>query len=184
MKSMFALLFTAALVACGSKSSPPPAAPTPTPPPPAETHETTPPVASAGSAEQAKPPEADKPAPPKSDARADALAAETAAYEKAKPVFEKYCASCHTKAGKKSGKKKLEHFDMDTYPFGGEHTAFIGVHIRDVLGLTGKKATMPKGKPGSVKGDELATIKAWTDAWEAAENAGAHPPHGPDADKD
>ena len=173
MKVLFALL-AAALVACGSKSTPP-ASPTP---PPAEPRET-PPPAPTTSTEPAKPPDA-----PKTDAKADALAAETAAYEKAKPVFGKYCAACHTKAGKKSAKKKLDHFDMDTYPFGGEHTAFIGDHIRGVLGLSGKKATMPDDKPGSVKGDDLATIKAWTDAWEAAEKAGAHPPHGEDPDKD
>ena len=171
------LLVVAALAACGSKSQPPPAAPAAPAP---ESHETQP--SAAGGAEPAK--EAEKPAAPASDAKADALAAETAAYEQAKPVFEKYCSMCHTKAGKKSAKKKLDHFDMDTYPFGGEHTAFIGDHIRGVLGLGGKKATMPYDKPGSVKGDELATIKAWTDAWEAAEKAGAHPPHGPDPDKD
>jgi hypothetical protein len=167
MKTLLALL-TAALVACGSKSAPP-ANPTPTPAVPTG---------------EPKPVEAEKPAAPKSDPKADALAAETATYEKAKPTFEKYCSACHTKAGKKSAKKKLDHFDMDTYPFGGEHTAFIGNHIRDVLGLSDKKATMPYDKPGSVKGDDLAIIKAWADAWDAAEKAGAHPPHGEDPDKD
>lgn len=165
-------LLAVLIAACGSKSPPP----APLTPPPAETHETTPPPANTGSAEQ--------PAPPKSDPKADALVAETAAYEKAKPVFEKYCSTCHAKAGKKSAKKKLDHFSMDTYPFGGAHTPFIGFHIRDVLGISGKKATMPYDKPGSVTGDDLATIKAWTDAWEAAEKAGAHPPHGEDPDKD
>ena len=179
MKALFALL-TAALVACGSKSTPP-ANPTP---PPAEPHEATPTPTPAVATESPKSPDADKPAPPKSDAKADALAAETAAYAKAKPVFDKYCSTCHTKAGKKSAKKKLDHFDMDTYPFGGEHTAFIGNHIRDVLGISGKKATMPKDKPGTVKGDDLALVKAWADAWDAAETAGAHPPHGEDPDKD
>ena len=168
----FALL-VAMLAACGGKSSPPPANPTPPPP------------TSSSAEPPAPPPVADKQAPPPaSDPKADALAAETAAYDKAKPVFEKYCSTCHTKAGKKSAKKKLDHFDMDTYPFGGAHTAFIGNHIRDVLGISGKKATMPYDKPGSVKGDDLALIKAWADAWESAEKAGAHPPHGEDPDKD
>ncbi len=130
-----------------------------------------------------KPPPPANPTPPPAEPQA-ALAAETAAYEKAKPVFEKYCSACHTKAGKQSAKKKLDHFAMDTYPFGGEHSAFIGNHIRDVLGLSGKQATMPDDKPGSVKGDDLALIKAWADAWDAAEKAGAHPPHGEDPDKD
>ncbi len=177
---MRALLLTFALAACGSKSTPP-ANPTP---PPAEQHDATPTPRPAAATEQPQPPVAEKPAPPASDPKADALAAETAAYDKAKPVFQKYCSTCHTKAGKKSGKKKLDHFAMDAYPFGGEHTAFIGDHVRGVLGLSGKKATMPYDKPGSVKGDDLALVKAWADAWEAAEKAGAHPPHGEDPDKD
>lgn len=138
--------FAAALLACGSKPPPPPAAA------PAE-------------------PVAEKPAePPKTDL----VAAETAAWEKAKPVFTTYCSACHTKEGKKAAKTKLDHFDMGTYPPGGHHTATIGFTIREVLGISGKKPTMPFDKPGSVKGDDLATIKAWTDAWEAAETAGAH----------
>ncbi|MEO8548515.1 MAG: hypothetical protein ABI678_01010 [Kofleriaceae bacterium] len=99
-------------------------------------------------------------------------------------MFDKACASCHTKAGKKSAKKKLDHFDMDTYPPGGHHTGTIGFTIRDVLGISAKKPTMPYDKPGSVKGDDLATIKAWTDAWETAEKGGAHPPVAPDKDDD
>lgn len=173
---MKAWLMTLALAACGSKP-PPPANPAP---PPAEAHEPAP------AAPPAPPPTvtAEPPKAPPADPKADALAAETAAYDKAKPVFDKYCSTCHTKAGKKSAKKKLDHFDMDSYPFGGEHTAFIGNHIRDVLGLSGKKATMPYDKPGSVKGDDLAKIKAWTDAWEAADKGGAHPPHAAEADDD
>src|SRR5262249_19205491 len=120
------ILLAAALAACGSKA-PPPTKPTP----PVETHDAVPDTKPA----ETKPTEAEKPAPPKSDPKADAPAAETAAYEKAKPAFEKACATCHTKAGKKSAKKKLDHFAMDTYPFGGHHTATIGFTIRDVLGI-------------------------------------------------
>jgi mono/diheme cytochrome c family protein len=100
---------------------------------------------------------------------------ETAAWDQAKPVFEKYCAHCHTTAGKKKSAKKLDHFNMDSYPLTGHHAATIGFTIRDVLGISGKKPTMPSDKPGSVKGDELALVNAWTDAWEAAEKAGKHP---------
>lgn len=114
-------------------------------------------------------------AEPKPDAKAEALAAETAAWTTAKPVFDKACAACHTSGGKKAAKKKLDHFSFDSYPLGGHHTATIGFTIRDVLGISGKKPTMPYGTPGSVKGDDLAKVKAWTDAWEAAEKAGAHP---------
>ena len=168
MRTLLPLLL---LAACGSKSPEPakPASPPPTEPP----------------KETPKPVEAEKPAePPKPDPKAELLAAETSAWDTAKPVFAKYCATCHTKDGRKAAKKKLDHFAMDTYPPGGHHTATIGFTIRDVLGISGKKATMPYDKPGSIKGDELAAIKAWTDAWEAAEKGGAHPPHGPVKDDD
>lgn len=110
------------------------------------------------------------------DPNVELLTAETRAWEDAKPVFDRACSACHTTRGKKASRKKLDHFNFDTYPLGGHHAATIGRTIRDVLGLNGKKATMPSDKPGSVQGDDLAKIKAWTDAWEAAEKAGAHPP--------
>jgi mono/diheme cytochrome c family protein len=113
-------------------------------------------------------------APAAADPKPDLLAAETAAWQAAKPAFEKACATCHTSAGKKATKKKLAHFNFDAYPLGGHHTATIGFTIREVLGLSGKKPTMPFDKPGAVKGDDLASIKAWSDAWEAAEKAGVH----------
>jgi hypothetical protein len=118
-----------------------------------------------------------EPAPitPLADPKAKLLAAEMSAWQTAKPTFMKYCTTCHTKDGRKATQKKLNHFAMDTYPFGGHHGATIGLEIRHVLGLTGKAPTMPADKRGAVKGDELATIKAWADAWEAAEKAGAHP---------
>jgi hypothetical protein len=53
----------------------------------------------------------------------------------------------------------------------------MGPTIKQVLGLAGKKATMPFDKKGAVQGDELTTIAAWADAWEAAEKAGAHGAH-------
>jgi mono/diheme cytochrome c family protein len=134
------------------------------------------------------PPEPDKPAPPPepdpATVKAELLAAETGAWDTAKPVFEKYCSGCHTDGGKKASKKKLDHFNMSTYPPGGHHTATIGFTIREVLGQAGKKATMPYGKAGSVQGDDLATIIAWTNAWEAAEKGGAHPPVPAGAGKD
>lgn len=168
MRSLLPLVL---LAACGGSKTPSPAPPVE---PPKEAPKEAP-----KAVEAEKPVEAAKP-----DPKAELLAAETSAWDTAKPVFTKYCASCHTKAGKKTGKKKLDHFDMDAYPLGGHHAAAIGFTIRDVLGISGKKATMPDDKPGSVKGDELAAIKAWTDAWEAAEKAGAHPPHGTVKDDD
>jgi mono/diheme cytochrome c family protein len=167
------LLVTAALAACGSKSSSKATTPVATVEAPEQSEQ-------AGSA-AAPEPTAAEPAAPEEPARpnpeqikADLLAAEIAAFDAAKPVFEKNCASCHTTAGKKASKKKLADFTMDSYPFGGEHAATMGAEIREVMGLSGKKATMPWGKAGSVKGDDLASIKAWADAWEAAEKGGAH----------
>lgn len=184
-RHLVTILMTAALAACGSKSS----APATTPADPSM-----PGGGSAmGSAEMqameppAKPVE-DKPAPPKPDpekVKGELLAAETAAYEKAKPVFDKYCASCHTKSGKKATAKKLDHLDMTTYPFGGEHAKSIGNEVRVVLGIDGgKKPTMPFDKPGTVKGDDLAAIKAWTEAWQEAGKGGVHPAEPAEKDND
>jgi mono/diheme cytochrome c family protein len=170
------LLLVLAIAACGSQK--------PAPATPAEpdhiAHHVDEGSGSAVAATPEMPKEPEKPAETPKDPKVELLAAETAAWETAKPVFEKSCATCHTSAGKKAAKKKLDHFNMDTYPLGGHHTATIGYTIREVLGISGKKPTMPYDKPGSVKGDDLAKIKAWTDAWEAAEKGGAHPP----ADKD
>ena len=113
------------------------------------------------------------------DKTASLLADERAAYDKVKPVFDKYCAGCHAKDGKQASAKKLDHFEMTSYPFGGHHVATLGPTIRKVLAIDGGKATMPYGKIGSVKGDDLAAITAWVKAWDAAQVAGAHPaaPH-------
>ena len=114
------------------------------------------------------------------DDKKDALlASERAAFEKAKPTFEKFCAGCHAQGAKQASAKKLEHFDMTSYPFGGHHVGTLGPTIRKVLAIGGGKATMPKAKPGSVSGDDLAAIAAWAKAWDEAQAAGAHPaaPH-------
>jgi mono/diheme cytochrome c family protein len=113
------------------------------------------------------------------------LADEQAAFDKAKPVFERYCAGCHTQSGKQASAKKLDHFEMTSYPFGGHHAATIGPTIRKVLAVGGGKATMPDNRPGTVTGDDLALIAAWTKAWDAASTAGAHlaAPHHHDHDR-
>ena len=95
-------------------------------------------------------------------------------YERARPVFEANCARCHTQGGAKTKKKILAHFDMTSYPFGGEHAAEIGEEIREVLAIGGGKPSMPADKKGAVKGDELALIAAWTEAYDAARAGGAH----------
>ena len=105
------------------------------------------------------------------------LAAEKAAYEKAKPVFEKYCVKCHTTAGKKAKKKSLDHLNMDSYPFGGHHAHEIGQEIRKTLGAAGKEAKMPLDDPGAVKGDELKAILAWADTFDKSHAAGLHKQH-------
>lgn len=198
MRLLPGVLCLAALVACGGAkpvSDPAPPSAASTPAPPAETTATTPSDVPAqptppGSSEAAAaepvvaapppPPPAPPPPPPAkpdpAQVKAELLAAEMTAWSAAKPVFEKHCASCHAKGGKGATKKKLSEFDITSYPVAGHHPTKTGEETREVLGLEGKKATMPFGKPGAVKGDELAAVKAWTEAWDQAQRAGAHAP--------
>lgn len=107
------------------------------------------------------------------------LTAEKAAYDRARPVFDRHCARCHTSAGDhRQQKKALPHFSMDAYPFGGHHATELAETIRQVLGATGEDATMPEDDPGSVQGEELAIILAWADAFERSHAAGLHEGHG------
>jgi hypothetical protein len=124
------------------------------------------------------------PAPPVGPAPADPvrskaelLAAEASAYEAAKPVFDRFCASCHQQGHTSATPSKLDHFDMTTYPFGGHHAMEMASEIREVLGLDGGTPTMPKNQPGAVTGDDLALIAAWADAFDAAHRGGAHDGH-------
>jgi uncharacterized membrane protein len=110
------------------------------------------------------------PPPPK----AKLVDAENRAWAAASPVLHKYCGDCHVKGGKSATRKRLDHFNFTSYPITGHHADKIGVTVRRVLGLEGKKAIMPFGKSGTVTGDDLATIKKWADAWDAADQAGAH----------
>lgn len=170
---MFPLLF--AVAACGGGSSTPataPAAPAPiasAPAEPAPPAPTEPVVDPATPAEPAPPPPPDP-----AQIKAALVAAEMAAFENAKPVFGKWCASCHTKGGKKASAKKLDHFDMTSYPFGGHHAMEISGEIREVLAIGGGKPSMPPNKKGAVRGEELSLIAAWADAFDAAHAGGAH----------
>jgi hypothetical protein len=127
-------------------------------------------------------------APPPSSRPAEAAeigAAELTAYSQAKPVFEAHCASCHTSRSSSSNAEALEHFSMDAYPFGGHHAAEIGSAIREVLGTSGAKPTMPRDKPGAVQGPELQLILTWADAFDRAHPEAAAPhEHEDDADDD
>lgn len=161
------VLFGAA--ACGSKSKPT----EPPTPPMADAEPAAPPDAMPADHTMAAP-DAEPAGPDPAEVKAELLAAETTAYENAKPVFEKYCASCHMKGGKSTTAKKLGHFDMTTYPLGGHHVGEMSATVRKVMGIDGSKPTMPKNKPGSVKGDELAVIAAWADAFDASMAGGAH----------
>jgi mono/diheme cytochrome c family protein len=97
---------------------------------------------------------------------------EQEAFESARPVFERYCASCHTtRAGKRAA---LRHFTMDRYPFGGHHADQVSSTIREVLGASGQPATMPKDRPGAVQGNDLRAILDWADAFDRA-HAAANP---------
>lgn len=107
------------------------------------------------------------------------VAAEKEALDRARPVLERYCATCHTSAGShRQRPDALPHFSMDDYPFGGHHATELADTIRAVLGVTGDEATMPADDPGSVQGEELAIILAWADAFERSHAAGLHEGHG------
>lgn len=165
---LFAVLVTVA--ACGGGGSKPTTPVEPTPTPTETTAKTAPAEAPAESMPE---PPKEEPAPPDPEQiKKDALAAEMAAFEKAKPVFESFCKGCHQKGQKNANAKKLGELDITTYPFGGKHNTTKD--IRDALGIGGGKPKMPKSKPGAVQGDDLATITAWADAYDAAESAGAH----------
>jgi mono/diheme cytochrome c family protein len=96
---------------------------------------------------------------------------EIAAFERAKPAFERHCFRCHTSAGKKAKPKALAHITMDGYPFGGHHADESGNVVRKVLGAGGGKPTMPSDDRGAVTGEDLARILAWADAFENAHPA-------------
>ena len=117
------------------------------------------------------PPDA-TPAPDPVAIQAALVVAERAAYDAAKPAFDRYCASCHQQGGKKATRKKLGHFDITAYPFTGHHTDEIGPTLREVLAIGGGKPTMPMDKPGSVSAEDLALFAAFADAWDRA-HAGA-----------
>ncbi len=98
---------------------------------------------------------------------------ETAAFEVARPVFERHCFRCHTRAGQKSKHKALDHLAMDRYPFGGHHADEAGAAVREVLGADAHgKPTMPSDDRGAVRGDDLAKLLAWAATFDRA-NAGA-----------
>lgn len=159
------LLFSS-LAACGSKQ-PAPATQAPEQSPPGST-------ASAGSEPQASSSETAAPRtePAPTQAASDLPATEMAAYERAKPVFDKFCGRCHAQAGGMKG--ALAHLDITQYPFAGHHASTVAATVRKSLGVDGGKATMPRNKPGSVTGAELDLIKAWADAFDAAHAGATH----------
>jgi mono/diheme cytochrome c family protein len=96
---------------------------------------------------------------------------EIAAFERAKPAFQRHCFRCHTTAGKNARPKALAHIAMDSYPFGGHHADEAGAAVRKALGAGGGRATMPADDPGGVSGDDLTRILAWADAYDTAKSA-------------
>lgn len=165
------IFLVVALAACGGGNSSKPTTPINTDPVPM-------PDPPANDTAKVDPPPTDPPKPDPAKAKAELLATETAAFEKAKPVFDKHCSRCHSKDGKMTGTKKRDHFDMTTYPFGGHHAMELGKQIRKSLGIDGSKPTMPYDKKGSVQGEELALIATWADAFDASHAGGAHEGHG------
>lgn len=181
MKSMMAIGLSAFLsVACGGASSSPAPAPGGAGEDGHGDHEHgTGDMAAEGTAQPGDAAEEPTATPPEpAQVKAALLASETAAYEKARPVFEKYCARCHQKGGKKAKPKLLGHFDMSSYPFGGHHAEEISAEIRSALAIGGGEPTMPFDDPGAVQGQELAIIAAWADAYDRAHEGGAHEDRG------
>lgn len=123
------------------------------------------------------------PSPPPVTASTDPAQLEREAFDRAHPVFVRFCADCHTTQGAHHRAATLRHFAMDGYPFGGHHAATMARTIREVLGVAGEPATMPDDHPGAVQGADLALVLAWADAWDrmhshSAPAAGsAAPPH-------
>jgi mono/diheme cytochrome c family protein len=116
---------------------------------------------------------------------ADPIAQEMRAYEQARPVFEKYCAGCHTERARGTEHAEaLLHFSMVSYPFGGHHADEIAAEIRAVLGAAGNEPTMPPDTPGVVRGEELDLVLAWADAFDRAQAVRSadqgHDQHQPD----
>lgn len=177
MNPLYLLLVIAACTSVPVKPAEAPQTTDPVPAPVTEpvAHERLPASPSSEPAAPGEPAPSQKLTPPDpAQVKTKLLAAEAAAFENAKPVFDKYCAKCHTKTGSKAKKKKLDHFDMTTYPFGGHHATEIAGEIRKSLGIDGSKPTMPFENKGAVQGDELALIAAWADAFDASRNGGAH----------
>jgi hypothetical protein len=86
---------------------------------------------------------------------------ERLAYERARPVLERYCASCHRSSAQNARSSSLRHFSMDRYPFGGHHANTIGTTILFVLGVTRPRPSMPMDQPGAVVGEELRAVTDW-----------------------
>jgi|GEM_PF-1739567 len=176
IKRTFLFAF-AALAACGSKT-PSPATQAPDGPPaavvaaePSATPEATATPTPAATAPEVVPEPA---TPDPAQAEKDLIAPEMSAYAQAKPVFDKFCAGCHTQGGPGAKKSTLAHFDTTSYPFQGHHSHEMAASIRKALGVGGRKATMPRDKPGSVQGEDLALIMRWADAFNASHVSAAH----------
>ena len=124
----------------------------------------------------------------------DPLAVERAAYDAARPVFERWCVRCHVPTNGSMSVITSDTFDISTYPFTGQSGALAGYHVADVLGTmfgdldapdgadefrrpwAQHAPRMPKTEPGAVQGDDLALVRTWTVAWRAAHRAGLHTP--------
>jgi uncharacterized membrane protein len=112
---------------------------------------------------------------------ADATAAspadlEHAAFEQARPVFARYCDGCHSEQGAHRDREALRDLVTTRYPFAGRRAAVAGHAVAVSLGR-GHRATMPDDHPGSVRGDDLARVMAWADAFDRAHATARTPSH-------
>ena len=102
---------------------------------------------------------------------ADVAEAERVAYTRARPVFAQYCDSCHSRESLHVDREATRNLTTDSYPFGGRR----GAARRDTRFVCRSAkaigATMPDDHPGSVRGNDLAAVLTWADAFDRA-----HPP--------
>jgi mono/diheme cytochrome c family protein len=107
-----------------------------------------------------------RPAPVAGPGGYEASASELAAYERAKPVFERHCTACHRDGTRLTSGEAMRKVDMNGYPFGGAPRAAM---TRTVMAsLTGGGPTMPPFRRQPLTAEEVALIRAWAAATDAA----------------
>ncbi len=174
-----ALLLPAFLVAC---SAAPTAPASPSPRGAAPTREVVFAPASSGSARapvaatpsphedprpaSSDPPDAEPAHVASSSTGAPRVEGELAAYERARPVFERECKRCHASGTRLTSTAAMGGVDMSRYPFGGGTPTEVARRIGVSIGLFGRGATMPPTRLPGLRGEDAALVAAWIAAVE------------------